>query len=124
LFSVVHRGLNTLPSTTTTVPYKEEMVYCGCNTLGINVLRIMLQNSIGDTLPDHWVKGVRMSGFKSCYTVIIIYHYLVDLVVSVSRTVVAHNIVRAIRVHFPLRDKLNEVFKCDAGFRWATAKQY
>jgi hypothetical protein len=81
------------------------------------------QNYIGKVLTEHRVKGVRMSGVKSCYTVVIFYHYSVYLVVSVSCSIVTHNIVRAIRIHFPLRDKLNEIFKGDAGFRWATAEQ-
>jgi hypothetical protein len=74
------------------------------------VLRVVAQNGIGYTLADLWVKGVRMGGVRTSYTVVIIYHYLVYLVVTVSSPVVAHYIVRTVGVDFPLRDELNEVF--------------
>jgi hypothetical protein len=68
------------------------------------------QNSIGDTLADLWVKGVRMNGFRARYTVVIVYHYLVYLVVPISRPVVPYYIVRTVVVYFPLRDETNEIF--------------
>jgi hypothetical protein len=52
-----------------------------------------------------------MGGFRTSNTVVIIYHYLVDLVVTVSSPVVAYYVIGTIRVDFPLRDELNEVFK-------------
>jgi hypothetical protein len=45
-----------------------------------------------------------MGGFRTRYTVVILYHYLVYLVVTISSPVVAHYIVRTIRIDFPLRD--------------------
>tara|TARA_B110001450_G_scaffold232139_1_gene234533 strand:- start:430 stop:651 length:222 start_codon:yes stop_codon:yes gene_type:complete len=71
----------------------------------------MTQNSISDTLSDYWVEGVRVSGFRACDTVVIIYHYLVYLVVTKSSSVVTHYIVRTIWIDLPFRDELNEVFK-------------
>ena len=75
------------------------------------MLRVVAQNGIGDTLPDHWVKGVRMSGFRTSNTVVIVYHYLVYLVVTISSPVVAYYVVGTVRIDLPLRDELNEVFK-------------
>jgi hypothetical protein len=75
------------------------------------VLRVVAQNGIGDTLPDHWVEGVRMSGFSTSNTVVIIYHYLVYLVVTISSPVVAYYVIGTVGIDLPLRDELNEVFK-------------
>jgi hypothetical protein len=111
LLLVIDGILYALPSTTAAVPDEQHVVSRRCNTRGLNVLRVVLQDSIGDHLPEHGVKYVRMGGFRTSNTVIIIYHYLVDLVVTISSTVVTYYVIGTIRVDFPLRDELNEVFK-------------
>jgi hypothetical protein len=71
----------------------------------------MTKDSISDTLSYYWVEGVLVSGFGTCDTIVIIYHYLVYLVVPISISVIAHYIVGTIRIDLPFRDELNEVFK-------------
>jgi len=68
------------------------------------VLCVVLQDSVCDPLAERGVKYVRMGGFRTCYTVVIVYHYLVDLVVTISSPVVAHYVVRTIGIDFPLGD--------------------
>ena len=111
LLLIITGAFYALPGTPSTVPYKQQVVSRRCNTRGLNVLRVVAQNGIGDTLPDHWVKGVRMSGFRTSNTVVIVYHYLVYLVVTISSPVVTHYVVGTVRINLPLRDELNEVFK-------------
>lgn len=104
MFVVVNGVMDSSPSAPTSVPDVQQVVSRRCNTSGLNVLRVVPQNGIGELLTEHWVKGVHMGGFRTCYTVVILYHYLVYLVDTISSSVVSHYCVRAIGIDFPLRD--------------------